>query len=65
MKVQEVYQITVEHYMQYGDGTKARLDQPIVIKGIYDRCGASAAILLNDMFDKLKDYALSKVREMK
>lgn len=59
---QEIYTITVEHYMQDEKGKKHRLEEPIKIKSIYDRSyGHNAAILLNEMFDKLKRYALLKI----
>lgn len=58
---QEIYTITVEHYMQDEKGERHRLEEPIKINSIYDRSyGYNTAILLNEMFDKLKHYALLK-----
>ena len=60
----EVYKITVTHYMQFENGDKINLEDPIVCQQIlpYGNYGGSS-IILNEMFDRLKTFALERAKK--
>ena len=60
---QEVYKIVLTHYFQDDEGNKVQLDEPIVIQNIYDRMFGNSTVLINEMFEKLKDFTLRKMME--
>ena len=56
----EVYRLTLEHYLNDEDGNKHHLEDPLVVKAIYDRRYGSVPYLLNHMLDMMKDTVLRK-----
>ena len=55
----EVYKLTLEHYIVDDDGKKYRIDEPISTQCI--TCmndGISIPIVLNSMFEKMRNYLL-------
>lgn len=60
--VQEVYKITVTHYLQDEDGERFEIEEPIVCQHIWDRTYGGSGIVLNRMFDEAKAYALERAK---
>lgn len=58
--VQEVYKITLTHYIQDEEGEKCELEEPIVCQHIWDRTFCGHEIILNKMFDSMKAYVLER-----
>lgn len=55
----EVYKLTLEHYIVDDDGEKIRIDEPVTTQ--YVVCmkdGISIPIVLNYMIEKMKKYLL-------
>ena len=55
----EVYKLTLEHYIVDNDGEKVHIDEPISTQ--YVMCmknGISIPIVLNSMIEKMKNYLL-------
>lgn len=55
----EVYKLTLEHYIVDDDGKKIRIDEPISTECVV--CmnnGISIPIVLNSMFEKMRRYLL-------
>ena len=61
--MQEFYQLTLTHYMQDEEGNRIKLDEPIVCNTIIDRRFGNPVILLNEIFEKTKEYVLRKAVE--
>ena len=57
----EVYRLTLEHYMVANDGSKHRLEEPLVVQMIYDISFGGLPHLLNQMLDTMKNAVLEKV----
>lgn len=56
----EVYKLTLEHYIVGEDGRKYNIDKPVSTQCIiWMRDGISAPIVVNDMIEKMKDYLLN------
>ena len=60
--VQEVYKITVTHYLQDEDGERFELEEPIVCQHIWDRTYGGSGVILNRLFDEAKAYALERAK---
>ena len=60
--VQEVYKITVTHYLQDEDGKRFEVEEPIICKHIWDRRYGGSVIVLNRIFDEAKAYALGRAK---
>ena len=60
----EVYKITITHYMQSEDGDTFDIEDPIVCQQMlpYGNYGGSS-IILNEMFDRLKTFALERAKK--
>ena len=55
----EVYKLTLEHYIVDEDGKKCYIDEPISTQCItYMADGISIPIVLNSMFEKMRKYLL-------
>lgn len=60
--VQEVYKITVTHYLQDEDGKRFEVEEPIICQHIFDRTFCGQGIILNQMFDRMKAYVLERAK---
>ena len=60
--VREVYKITVTHYLEDEDGERFEVEEPIICKHIWDRRYGGSGIVLNQMFDETKAYALERAK---
>ena len=59
----EVYKITVEHYIQLENEDKFELEEPIICQYISTDINlGGSCIVLNEMFDKIKAYALERAK---
>lgn len=58
----EVYQLTLEHYFE-GENGKIRIEDPIVVKSVYDSGFGPASIWINHMLNKMCNAVLQKVKE--
>ena len=61
--MQEVYQITVTHYMQDDEGKRIKLGEPIICNAIYERRFGNVSVLLNQMLDEVKNYVMRRAME--
>lgn len=60
----EVYKIVVTHYMEDDEGKKRMMDEPIVCQHICLRDFGNPVMLINDMFNKVRDYVLAKAAQI-
>lgn len=59
----EVYKLTLEHYIVDDDGKKIRIDEPISTECIVCMNNdISIPIVLNSMFEKMRRYLLEITR---
>lgn len=57
----EGYKIVLTHYaVDTTTGEHIKLEAPICIEQVFDRKYGGSPILLNRMFDELKNYALAR-----
>lgn len=61
--MQEIYQLTLTHYMQDEEGNRIRLEEPVVCNSIFDRRFGNPVIVLNEIFERTKEYVLRKAAE--
>lgn len=55
----EIYKLTLEHYIVDDDGKKYNIDEPISTQFVMCmKDGVSIPIVLNSMFEKMKNYLL-------
>lgn len=55
----EVYKLTLEHYIVDDDGKKVPIDEPIFTQCVTRmEDGISIPIVLNSMFEKMRNYLL-------
>lgn len=55
----EIYKLTLEHYIVDDDGKKYNIDEPILTQYVIcTRDGISIPIVLNSMFEKMRNYLL-------
>ena len=60
----EVYKLTLEHYIVDDDGKKYHIDEPISTQQVICmKDGISIPIVLNSMFEKMRNYLLEKQNE--
>lgn len=59
--MQEVYRLVLQHYFVADDGDRLRIDEPIVVKQIFDRRNGCTPIVINRLFDELKRFTLLKM----
>lgn len=58
----EAYRLTLTHYaVNEVTGEKFRLDDPIVGEQTFDRRYGGSLIILNRIFDEMKEYVLTKM----
>lgn len=59
----EIYKLTLEHYIIDNDGKKVRIDEPISTQYIVCmKDGISIPIVLNSMIEKMRNYLLELER---
>lgn len=55
----EVYKLTLEHYIVDDDGKKYHIDEPIFTQFVTRmEDGTSTPVVLNSMFEKMRNYLL-------
>lgn len=59
---QEVYKITLTHYIQDEKGEKFEIEEPIICQHIVERTFCGHGIILNQMLDRVKAYVLERAR---
>lgn len=60
--ISEVYQLTLEHYMNI-EGSKHKLDDPIIVQTIMDRDHGPTTLCLNRMMDMMRDMLLRRIED--
>ena len=58
--INEVYRLTLEHYMDI-EGSKHKLDDPIIVQTIMDHDHGITTLCLNHMIDMMRDMLLREV----
>lgn len=56
----EVYELRLDHYID-DQGDRHPLDEPLVVRMVYDRRYAPSPICINSMIDKMRDEMLKRV----
>ena len=60
IKSNEVYRLTLEHYMDYS-GERVRIEEPIVVQMVQIAInGVSAPVCLNMMLDRMKEEVIKR-----
>ena len=54
---EEIYRLTLEHYIQTDEG-RVRIEEPLIVQMIYDRRFSPASICLNHMMDMMRNEML-------
>lgn len=56
----EVYELRLDHYID-DQGDRHPLDEPLVVRMVYDRRYVPSSICINSMIDKMRDEMLKRV----
>lgn len=56
----EIYALRLDHYIEDQDG-RHLLDEPLVVKMVYDRRYMPLSICINNMIDKMREEMLTRV----
>lgn len=56
----EIYELRLDHYIE-DQGDRHSLDEPLVVKMMYDRRYVPLSICINSMIDKMRDEMLKRV----
>lgn len=56
----EIYELRLDHYIEDG-GDRHTLDEPIVVRVLYDGRYVPLSICINSMINKMRDEMLKRV----
>lgn len=56
----EIYELRLDHYIN-DQGDRHPLDEPLVVRMVYDRRYVPSPICINSMIDKMRDEILTRV----
>ena len=60
LPIYEIYALRLDHYIE-DQGDRHPLDEPLVVKMVYDRRYIPLPICINNMIDKMRDEMLKRV----
>lgn len=61
LKPYEIYRLTLEHYIN-GEEERINIEEPIVVKMVFDRHYVPSPVCLNRMLDIMRDEMLKRVQ---